>query len=51
MLEYLEVGWRPAVIASVAIFAWSVSSSLERIARAVDRPSASAPEAENAESA
>ena len=37
MTEYFEFGWRIVVIAGICIFAWSVTSSLEKIARALGK--------------
>ena len=37
MIEYAEFGWRIVVIAGICIFAWSVTSSLEKIARALSK--------------
>ena len=33
MYEYLELAWRVTVVTGIVLFAWSVSSSLETIAR------------------
>jgi hypothetical protein len=37
VIEFVEAGWRAAVIAGFCVFAWSVSSSLDKTARALTK--------------
>ena len=47
MIEYAEFGWRIVVIAGICIFTWSVTSSLEKIARAVGKIASQSKEVED----
>jgi len=43
MSETIEIVIRVAVWSGIAMFTWSVSSSLEKIANALEKPESSAP--------